>query len=423
MNLQLPKGVKDFPPEEKIARDKLIALLTSLFERFGFNPLETPVFERFDMLSAKYAGGAEILKETFTFQDQGKRELALRYDLTVPFARFVGMNPNLKMPFKRYAIGKVFRDGPIKLGRTREFYQCDADVVGSKSMLADAECIKIGVAGFNELEIPATISVNNRKLLEEILKKNGVKEEQLTDAMLTLDKIKKVGLDEVKKELKEKGIPESSVDFVVELSTSTKTNQEKIEAVKEFLGETEGFKELAELFSYLEGVENVIYDPALARGLAYYTSTVYEGFATDSNVTSSLCGGGRYDSMIGKLLGSKLEFPAVGFSFGLEPITAVLKEREAVVEKSRVTVYVVPIKNAKECLPILDKMRAAGIRADIDLNGKAISKNLDYANSYGIPFVLICGPKELKQGVVKLKDMTSGEEFSLSVEAAIEKLT
>jgi histidyl-tRNA synthetase len=116
------------------------------------------------------------------------------------------MNPNLKMPFKRYAIGKVFRDGPIKLGRTREFYQCDADVVGSKSMLADAECIKIGVAGFNELEIPATISVNNRKLLEEILKKNGVKEEQLTDAMLTLDKIKKVGLDEVKKELKEKGI-------------------------------------------------------------------------------------------------------------------------------------------------------------------------------------------------------------------------
>jgi histidyl-tRNA synthetase len=181
------------------------------------------------------------------------------------------MNPNLKMPFKRYAIGKVFRDGPIKLGRTREFYQCDADVVGSKSMLADAECIKIGVAGFNELEIPATISVNNRKLLEEILKKNGVKEEQLTDAMLTLDKIKKVGLDEVKKELKEKGIPESSVDFVVELSTSTKTNQEKIEAVKEFLGETEGFKELAELFSYLEGVENVIYDPALARGLAYYT--------------------------------------------------------------------------------------------------------------------------------------------------------
>jgi histidyl-tRNA synthetase len=232
------------------------------------------------------------------------------------------------MPFKRYAIGKVFRDGPIKLGRTREFYQCDADVVGSKSMLADAECIKIGVAGFNELEIPATISVNNRKLLEEILKKNGVKEEQLTDAMLTLDKIKKVGLDEVKKELKEKGIPESSVDFVVELSTSTKTNQEKIEAVKEFLGETEGFKELAELFSYLEGVENVIYDPALARGLAYYTSTVYEGFATDSNVTSSLCGGGRYDSMIGKLLGSKLEFPAVGFSFGLEPITAVLKSEK-----------------------------------------------------------------------------------------------
>ncbi|MBR9693237.1 histidine--tRNA ligase [Candidatus Woesearchaeota archaeon] len=423
MNLQLPKGTRDFPPEEKILRDKLIGSLKVVFERYGFNPLETPMFERFDVLGAKYAGGAEILKETFKFQDQGKRDLALRYDLTVPFARFVGMNPQLKFPFKRYAIGRVFRDGPIKLGRYREFYQCDVDVVGSKSMLADAECVRIAVAGFKELGVPVTISVNNRKLLDELLEKGGVQKEKVAEAMLVLDKIKKVGLDEVKKELKEKGINEDSVNFIVELSTQENTNQEKIAKVKAFLGdETEGLKELSELFSYLEGVENVKYDPSLARGLEYYTGTVFEGFAKESKVTSSICGGGRYDNMVPALLESKLEYPAVGISFGLEPIMDVLKEQEKETKKTIVKAFVIPIKNGKECIPIVEQLRAAGISADMDLNGKSISKNLDYANSYGIPFVLICGPKELEQGKVKLKDMTSGDESMLSVEDAVKRL-
>ena len=423
MKLQLPKGTRDFPPEEKILRDKLIGSLKAVFERYGFNPLETPMFERFDVLGAKYTGGAEILKETFTFQDQGKRELALRYDLTVPFARFVGMNPQLKMPFKRYAIGRVFRDGPIKLGRYREFYQCDADVVGSKSMLADAECVRVAIAGFKELGIPVTISVNNRKLLDELLEKGGVKKEKVAEAMLVLDKIKKVGLDEVKKELKEKGIKEDSVDFIVKLSTEKNNNQEKINKVKEYLGEdSEGLKELSELFSYLEGVEEVEYDPSLARGLAYYTGTVFEAFAKESKVSSSLGGGGRYDCMIPELLESKVDFPAVGFSFGLEPIMDVLKEKEAERKKTLVKAFVIPIKNSKECIPIVEQLRAAGIPADMDLNGRSISKNLDYANSYGIPFVLICGPKELEQGKVKLKDMGSGDEALLSIEEAVKKL-
>lgn len=422
MKLQLPKGVRDFPPEEKIQRNKLISKLSAVFERYGFNPLETPMFERFDVLGAKYAGGAEILKETFRFQDQGKRDLALRYDLTVPLARFVGMNPQLKLPFKRYAIGRVFRDGPIKLGRYREFYQCDADVVGSKSMLADAECIRVAVAGFKELGIPVTISVNNRKLLEEVLRKNGVKESQLIETILILDKIKKVGLDEVRKELKEKGIPEKSVDFVVQLSTEKGSTKEKLARVKEFVGETAGYKELSELFSYLNEEENVIYDPSLARGLAYYTGTVFEGFAKESKVTSSLCGGGRYDKMIPELLKSKLDFPAIGFSFGLEPIMDVLKEKESEQKKSLVQVYVIPIKNGKECIPIVERLRAAGIPAEMDLNERSISKNLDYANSYGIPFVLICGPKELDAGKVKLKDMASGEESMLRVEEVLQQL-
>ncbi len=422
MELQLPKGTRDFPPEEKLLRDELVGALKGVFERYGFNPLETPMFERFDVLGAKYAGGDEILKETFRFTDQGKRDLALRYDLTVPFARFVGMNPQLKLPFKRYAVGRVFRDGPVKLGRYREFYQCDADVVGSRSMLADAECIRVALAGFTALGIPVTISINNRKLLEELLEKGGVKKEKAVEAMLVLDKLKKVGLDEVKKELKEKGIQEDSLSFVVELSTQESTAQEKISKVKEFLGsESEGLQELEELFSYLDGVENLEFDPALSRGLAYYTGTVFEGFTQGSEVASSVCGGGRYDTMIGELLG-RGALPAVGFSFGLEPIMDVLKGKKDL-KKTLVKVFAIPIKNPEKVIPIVERLRAEGSNAEMDLNGRSISKNLDYANSYGIPYVLICGPKELEQGKVKLKDMASGEESLLTVEEAIKRLS
>jgi histidyl-tRNA synthetase len=423
MELQLPKGVRDFPPEEQIARERLIALLKKVFERYGFNPLETPMFERFEVLGAKYAGGAEILKETFRFTDQGGRELALRYDLTVPFARFVGMNPQLKLPFKRYAIGRVFRDGPIKLGRYREFYQCDADVVGTKSMLADAELIRVALAGFAELQIPVTIFVNNRKLQEELLLKDDVPKEKLLDAMLVIDKVKKVPLGEVKRELREKGIPEESVDFLLTLSTAETSTAAKLAKVRGRLGEeTAGYAEICELFSYLEGVENVVFDPSLSRGLAYYTGTVFEGFVKGSKITSSVCGGGRYDSMIGAFLETKLAYPTVGFSFGLEPIAEVLRERGLFSQKTVVTAYVIPIKTTKECALIAERLRAAGIATDMDLNGKSISKNLDYANSYAIPFVIIAGQKELAEGLVKLKEMSSGKEELLSVEEAIVRL-
>src|SRR3990167_5293613 len=161
MELQLPKGTRDFSPEEKIVRDKIVNTLKEVFELYGYAPLETPVFERYEILASKYAGGAEILKETFRFKDQGDRELGLRYDLTVPLARFVSMNPNLKMPFKRYQIGEVFRDGPIKIGRLREFWQCDVDIIGIKSMAADAEVIKLSLTAFKKLNLNPKIKVNN----------------------------------------------------------------------------------------------------------------------------------------------------------------------------------------------------------------------------------------------------------------------
>ncbi len=422
MELQLPKGVRDFPPEEMILRNKLISTLQQVFERYGFNPLETPTFERLDVLSAKYAGGAEILKETFRFKDQGDRELALRYDLTVPFARFVGMNPQLKQPFKRYAIGRVYRDGPIKLGRYREFYQCDADVVGSASILADAECVRMALAGFKELGLPVKISVNNRKLLDELLEKGGVPKERAVEAMLVLDKLKKIGLADVKKELAEKAIPEASVDFIITISTDNKSNDEKFELIKEYVGETPGTRELAELLSYLADAADVVFDPSLARGLAYYTGTVFEGFVPESKVTSSVCGGGRYDTLIAGLLDNKQAYPAVGFSFGLEPIMDALKEKNPAERRTLAKAYVIPIKAPNDGFAVAEQFRQAGVPVDLDLNGRSISKNLDYANSYSIPFVVIVGKKELEAGKVKLKDMASGEESLVTVEEAIGKL-
>ena len=178
MTLQLPKGTRDFKAEEAIVRNKIVNALKDVFETYGYSPLETPAFERYDILASKYAGGAEILKETFKFKDQGKRDLALRYDLTVPMCRFVGMNPNIKMPFKRYQIGDVFRDGPVESARYRQFTQCDVDVVGIKGMIADAEIIALAQRAFKKLGFDAAIKVNNRKLLNDLLAYAGVKKEK-----------------------------------------------------------------------------------------------------------------------------------------------------------------------------------------------------------------------------------------------------
>ena len=207
MELSQAKGMRDFPPEEKILRDRVVALLTKQFELFGFNPLETPVLGSYDVLSAKYAGGAEILKETFRLVDQGERELGLRYDLTVPLGRFVAMNPTVKLPFKRYAIGTVYRDGPIKLGRYREFYQCDCDIVGANTAAADAQCIQLGLSIFNQLGMEYVLTFNNVALLKAMLLHDGASADRVVEAMLILDKLKKIGEDGVLGELDVAGIP------------------------------------------------------------------------------------------------------------------------------------------------------------------------------------------------------------------------
>ena len=212
MELDTAKGVRDFPPEEKIVRNKIINKITSIFELYGFSPLETPIIERLDVLSAKYAGGQEILKEVFKLKDQGDRDLCLRYDLTVPLARYIGMNPRIKLPFKRYQYGDVFRDGPIKLGRFREFTQCDIDIIGSKSMLADAQCISVAEMVFSSLKFDITIEVNNRKVLDGILAYAEVPQDFWLPAILSIDKLKKIGKDGVSKELQDKGLDAKTIN-------------------------------------------------------------------------------------------------------------------------------------------------------------------------------------------------------------------
>lgn len=419
-DLLQPKGVRDFPPEEKLLRDRVIRTLIEQFERYGFNPLETPILERYEVLSAKYAGGAEILKETFRLVDQGERELGLRYDLTVPLARFVAMHPNVKLPFKRYAVGTVYRDGPIKLGRYREFIQCDCDIVGANSAVADAQCLQLALAAFDALAMQVTTSVNSVALLRELLTRDGAPDPRLTEVMLTLDKLKKVGEDGVIKELEEAGIDGSCVRAIIAIAQLA-TNQERFTAIRERYGSSPALERLQEALDLVPD-ERILFDPSLSRGLAYYTGIVYETYLTDSPVSSSISSGGRYDRMIGGFLDRPDDFPAVGVSFGLEPITDALRIAGDEGRKSVVDVYLIPIQTVRETAQLAERLRKAGVRCDTDLLGRGISKNLEYANALGAPYVIIVGRRELAEGKVKRKDMRSGEEELLTPDELVADL-
>lgn len=429
MTLDMAKGVRDFAPEDKIIRDDVVNKLVSIFQRYGYSPLETPSIERLDTLTAKFAAGTEsdAAKEIFKLTDQGQRELGLRFDLTVPFSRFIVLNPNLKMPFKRYEIGRVFRDGPIKLGRYREFWQCDVDIAGCASVKAEAELILVALDAFKKLELDAYIEVNNRKLLFGVMDYCDIKRELRESVIITVDKIKKQGVQIVKKELSEKGIKEESIEKIIDIFQTAGTNQEILRVMRQSITSElglEGVNELDELFSYLKFVDSgrVKFNPSLARGLAYYTGTVFEGFLNDSKITSSICGGGRYDNMIGMYAENAREYPAVGISFGLEPITDALKLSGIEQRRSVTQLYIIPIKTFKESLVITTKLREAGLKVEIDLMDKGVSKNLDYANSLKIPFVAFIGETEIAEQKIKLKNMHSGKEELISLEEAYERV-
>ncbi|MFH1073086.1 MAG: histidine--tRNA ligase, partial [Nanoarchaeota archaeon] len=373
------------------------------------------------------------MKETFKLTDQGGRKLALRFDLTVPLARYVAMNPFLKMPFKRYQMEKVYRDGPIKLGRYREFWQCDVDIVGSSSMLAEAEVFDLVFTVFKELGLNIVIEFNNRKVLDGVLEFAGVPENKRNEAMIVIDKFKKLSKAELEEEFTKAGIAEDVfVKIMGLLESAGRSNQGILENLSRFVTSEkgrEGIAELNELLSYLKALgideKKCRLNPSLARGLSYYTGPVFEGFlenAEEAGITSSLCGGGRYDDMIGKYIGEDKVIPATGISFGLEPITEVLKLELKELKKTMTRVYVIPINTISESLKIVKIIRENNVNAEIDISGKGISKNLDYANSLGIPYVIFIGQDELAQSKIKLRNMETGKESMLTVGECVQAL-
>ncbi len=429
MELERAKGTEDFPPEGKILRDEIVNKLKKVFELYGYPPFESPILERLDVLYSKGGAGEEsdAYKEIFKLTDQGKRDLGLRFELTLSLARFIGMNNDVKMPFKRYEIGQVFRDGPIKLGRYRQFWQCDVDVVGSKEMLADAEMIMIALDCFKQLGLDAYMQINNRKLLKGIIEYNGINPELADSVIITIDKLAKYGKESVEKELKAKGIDEGKIKEMLGIFNINGSNRQKIVKLRKIIKNklaAEGLNELEQIFSYLdkEQEKKVKFNIALARGLGYYTGPIFEGYLRKSKIANSICGGGRYDNMIGKMLNAGREYPAVGISFGLDVIADAIKLGKAIPKKTVANIYVIPIGTARESIEILRRLRAGNINADIDIMERGISKNLDYASKLGIPYVLFVGKKELAKKKVKLRDMNTGRERMMSVKSVIQLL-
>ena len=425
--VELAKGTRDFSPKEKILRDQVLNTLKEVCENYGFSPIETPIIERYETLAAKFAAGEEsdALEEIFVSIDNGKRKLGLRFDMTVPFSRFFALNRNLKMPFKKYLTGEVFRDGPIKKGRYRQFTQFDPDIVGVKGMIADAEILSVVDSIFSKLNLGFFIELNNRKIIEGALESAKISKSKWESATISIDKLKKIGKKGVLKELEKKEV--QGMEPVLDALTKEKTNKETLEKLRGILTSKigkEGVKEMQELLDYLDiyNVKSAVFEPSLARGLAYYTGPIYEVFLSDSSIKSSAAGGGRYDELIGKYLGSNEIIPATGISFGIEVIIEALKEKGKAEKLSVTKVFVIPIKTQKESLKIVQQLRTAGINADIDLLERGISKNLQYANTYEIPYVLFVGQRELEEGKLKLRDMKSGKEEGFSVKEVIKRL-
>lgn len=421
MNMELRnlKGSTDFMPQEQKVRQEIIRKLQMVFERYGYLPLETPTLCYFDVLASKYAGGAEILKEAYRLSDQGGRELGLRYDLTVPFSRVVGMNPEIRMPFKRYEIGKVYRDGPVKTGRNREFIQCDVDVVGIKSVMAEAELLVMAVEVYKLLGLDVYISFNNRKLLSGIIESVGIEPALSTSVILCLDKFEKIGNDGVKLELLQLGIETSKVntllccmeaqpEALLSALTSGKTN-----ALLE-----QGIQELNCLREYADalGISNALrFSPGLARGLEIYTGSVWEVLLTDGSISSSVGAGGRYDSIIGGFIDNGSDYPAAGMTFGLDVIYQALLLKGAVNNNPPVDLYVIPLGTEKMSLQFVTDLRRKGIKVDIEMMGRRLKKSLDFANKQGIPYVLILGENEVRTGKVMVKNLLKGCEYEVNL--------
>lgn len=421
------KGMKDWYGAEALERERIVAILRDTFKAYGFSPLETPHIEYVDVLTKK--GGQEIQKEIYYGYDQAGRKFGLRFDLTVPLARFVATKKTLKLPYKRYSIGEVFRDGASQpeQGRYRCITQCDVDIVGVKEMCAEAELIMLACDVFNKIGLSnVEIRLNNRKLLNGLMVGFGVKNDLLTSVLVALDKFDKIGFDGVIKELNGiNGLQEEEIKNIRNIMKLGGTNEEILKELEKLAKNDlakEGVQELREILSYLDSDNVVKIAPYLARGLDYYTGPVMEGFSTKGEIKSSILGGGRYDNMIGDFIGTNEKIYAVGFSFGLERITSLLKKDKGEENISPAQIFIVPLASLKESFRIAKNLRDAGINVDVDLKKRNLKKSLSYAEALGIPYVGILGDDEIKKGLISVKDLKRRVQKEMSLEELKKKL-
>ncbi|MDD5416729.1 MAG: histidine--tRNA ligase [Candidatus Aenigmarchaeota archaeon] len=392
---QAPKGTRDISQEDARKYQFVIDTVRSVFEKYGFQPLFTPAFEDYRLLSAK--SGESVKNEIYYFKDKSDRELGLRFEFTASLARFISNNPTIPKPYKRYQIGTVWRYDNPQAMRFREFTQADIDIIGSTSILADAEVVScfadcMDLLGFKDYYI----RVNSRKLLEEKLKEKGIK--NTLDVFRSIDKTDKIGESGVKEELKQKGLDSEKIMKIIK---SLKPEGE----IKELLSLTKGKK--------------IKFDPTLVRGLEYYTGLVFEVYAGKGLACG---GGGRYDKLISAMGGP--DTPATGISFGVDRLVGLMDELKLFKEIKNTKVFVVSVneKLTNEVVKLVNELRDSGISCDYDMMNRKFSKQLEYASSMKIPYVIILGEKELKEKKILLKDMNTGKQETISSKDIAKKL-
>lgn len=418
---RLPRGMRDTLPQKMIQRRYVIGVVERVFERFGFEPLQTPVLELQQTLTGKYGPDAEKLIYDARHRE-GKEDLALRYDLSVPLSRVVAMNPELAKPFKRYQIAPVWRAERPQKGRYREFYQCDADIVGTSSMLADAEIIAMIFTILTELGFKQFVTkLNNRKVLTALGEYSGVAPALLGGLYRALDKLDKIGRDGVRDEMVQNQIPADTVNKILELITLPVGDLDAwADRFREYPRGVEGIYELKELVQFARDMgvlpERLQVDLTMVRGLEYYTGPIFETVVTEPKI-GSLTGGGRYDGLVG--LFSKNSLPVTGTSLGIERIIDVMDELNmyppdlgTTVVDAFVTVF--DAERRSVSLAVAMELRAAGIDTQVwyDLDG--LGKQIKYAAARGIPFVVIIGPDEAAADVVTLRDLATGEQKQIA---------
>ncbi len=428
---QPPKGFRDFYGAAGRLRKQVINIFQSVFESYGYEPLETPAMEYAEVILGKY--GSEADKLVYQLEDRGGRKLALMYEMTASACRFVAQNQKqLIFPFKRYQIQKAWRAEKPQKGRLREFMQCDADIWGTTSVTVDAEFIEMGTLVMQTLGFKNFVTkINNRKIINAVAKFSGASDNQFYDITISVDKLEKIGVDGVRRELKQRKINQKITEKVLEIVSLKGENRKILAKIKQMLSDfpegIEGIEELEQIFDILAETnfnkKLFRFDPSIVRGLAYYTGPVWEVEVIEGGV-GSVAGCGRFDSLTKMISG--VDIPASGGSFGIERICEVLKDRQMMAIPSSIIKVLVTIFSpqfASQSREIARQLRNQRINTEVYIDPKAkLDKQLKYADKKGIPYVIILGPKEVKNETATLKNMKTGEQEILSQAMLLEKL-